>query len=186
MVLLFRNTNSYLLVSIEYVKMMFSCRYGIETIIYALSHHKFGDISLAAKNILLLTKKGEFLNDAIGHTIQKIKHKNHKKFWMAMKSEKAINTIMRLNELSRIVMKERELAITNLVDKLSSNLNKIVLALSFSLLIFLIPIFNQTAQTSDIFSGLHIPIIFTYYFLVILIIIIFLLLLNTRYKEAEE
>ena len=103
-----------------------------------------------------------------------------------MKSEKAINTIMRLNELSRIVMKERELAITNLVDKLSSNLNKIVLALSFSLLIFLIPIFNQTAQTSDIFSGLHIPIIFTYYFLVILIIIIFLLLLNTRYKEAEE
>jgi len=185
MVLLFRNINSYLLVAIEYVKMMLSCRFGTEAVIYALSKHKFGDISIKAKDVITMTQQGMMLNDAIDNVIMSIKNNNHKKFWMAMKSEQGVNVIARLNELSTEIMKQRELAISNLVDSLSSNLNKIVIAESASLLVFLIPVFNQTAKTSEVFANIQIPEIIVHYIPIAVIVIIIFLLINTRYKETQ-
>ncbi len=173
------NTNTNILITIEYIVTLLAAGYSRENIMTNLSKKRFGHISGVAKSLISNMNSGKSYHDALDFEYNKQKQSNMKRFLQILNAEDSVNIIPMLNDMSNQIMKEKQLTVDNLIDSLSSKTQKIMIVCFLPISIFLI-IFLQQAFPN--FSPVVRPDL-DYLINGITIIIIVALLLLMRYND---
>lgn len=135
--LISHNTNTNILIAIEYTVTLLAAGYSRENIIVNLGKKKFGDVSNFSKSASeRIEEKG--YHDALTGIFEKHKHSNLRRFISILNAEDSIDISPMLNDLSYQIMKEKSLTAENLIDNLTSRMQKTMMIAGLPIVIFFV------------------------------------------------
>lgn len=136
MTLFQKNINSDLLVSIEYVKVLYACNFAIESIIHDISNQKFGTVTQAAKSIEENVRKGKNMTTAILTEKNRWKNKNMISFLSVLASSSARDVTNQLTYITNHIIAEKKLNVDNFLEDLGRKLNVFIILMIVPLIAF--------------------------------------------------
>jgi len=143
------NTNTNVLISIEYTITLLSAGYSRENIIVNLGKKKFGRVSKLAKGITKgLEKKG--YHESLTKEYEIERQPNLKRFISIMNSDDSIDISPMLNDLSYQIMKEKELTADNMIDNMTSGLQKTLIITALPMIIFFVILLQSAFPSVDV------------------------------------
>jgi hypothetical protein len=177
MALVSYDINSNILVSIEYAITLLDAGYSRENILSNMASKGFGTVSRFSKKAIRKMKKGLTYGDALENQQMHEHHHNMKRLATIYKAEGDIRPM--LDNLSKEIMKEKQLGADNLIDSMTSKLQKASTIVAFPILIFFVGILE------DAFPGFQLierpSLDYLVYGITLLILLV--IILRMRYNE---
>ncbi|MFT4343339.1 MAG: type II secretion system F family protein [Candidatus Woesearchaeota archaeon] len=171
------NVNTNILMAIEYVLVQHNAGYSREHIITSLTHRKFGAITRVARKVLVQMHKGKDCTGALEHVQSHVRHRYLKRFVSILSNESDFDD--QLDDLADEILKMKRLTAENLIDNLSSRLQKTTLILSIPFALFFISIIEEVIPGIELISRPELD----YGIYAITIFLLLLLLVRLRYNE---
>jgi hypothetical protein len=147
MVLFQKNVNSDLLVAIEYIKVLFTSNYGLESVIYDISNKKFGHVTGMAKSALSHVRGGKTLQESLMIEKAANQNKNMLYFISALGGVSTQDILRRLDDVGKHIIAEKKIYVDNFIDNLKAKMGWIIMLAALPLLIYFL-----TELSTDLFS----------------------------------
>lgn len=180
MALFSHNTNTNVLIAIEYATTLINSGYSRENILANLGKKSFGEISAFSNSAIRKMNKGKSYHDAIKELYDKQQQQNVKRFISAFNAEDSTNIVPILTDLSNHILKEKELTVDNLIDNLSSKMQKMMMVMALPLAIFFLLVIEDALPS---INGIVPRPTFDYFIYGITIIILLWLIIKMKYNE---
>jgi len=181
MALFGHNRNTNILITIEYINVLLSCNYSLETIFVKVAEKKFWGVSPIFARVLKRVKKGSSLNESMTIETNNTHHKNTKRLLETLNTGAAMKLQPILEQLSGDIMEHKNLTMENLLDDLGKGLNRMMILISFPLMLFFVHIAQEAVEGIglDITPYLKfIPVL-----LVVDVVLLIIVLFMMRFKE---
>lgn len=175
--------NTNIIMSIEFIKILYNSGNDVETIITALSKENFGEISFQSRNILKEMKSGLSTEDALSKAVRNSSTKNTKNLFAALVNP-GPNVNQILTDLSQHIIQDKQLFISSLEQKINNYVNWILLLQAIPIVLYALEIFKGLGDFSIFDSFLFTPK-FRIAVLACDAIVIFFLLFMLRGKQKE-
>jgi hypothetical protein len=141
------NTDTNILFASAYARTLLNAGYSKEHVLTSLSKKHFGRVSIMAKRIIEMINKGLGFHDALLAEAEKERHANIKRLIGILNADDSVNISPMLLELDQRIMKDKELSADNMIDSMSSSLQKMMLVCALPIAIFFV-VFLQDALPS--------------------------------------
>lgn len=142
------------IISSEYIKVMFKNHEGIETVVYELANRKLGKVSKLFKGVLRQEDKGQPVRESLKQLSKQNINSYLKRLVSALVAESKVE--QNLAELSEMIVSDRNLEVERLTRRLELVSDFLLFLPHIALLIPLIDIFNGALSGMPEDTGLGI------------------------------
>ncbi len=180
MALFGHNTNTNILLAIEYINVLLQSNHGLETIFVKVGEKNFFGVSPVFARVIKKVQKGKSMKEVLQSEKNKTKNKNMKKLLDLLDVSEGMNLQPLLIDLSNDVMDRKEFGMDNLLENLGAGLSKIMALISFPIIIF----FAYMAQEASQNLGINITpfLAFVPYILAADLVLVFIVLFGMGVK----